>query len=60
MGVAWDPASKSVYVMQHGRDQLAQLWPEYFDEAYSAENPAEEFLRLATARTSCGPTATTT
>jgi glucose/arabinose dehydrogenase len=47
VAIAWDPFSKSVYVAQHGRDQLNQLWPELFDENDNAENPAEEFLRLS-------------
>ena len=46
VAIAWDPASKAVFVLQHGRDQLDQLWPDLFDEQANAENPAEEFLKL--------------
>lgn len=38
--------SGSVWVVQHGRDQLDALWPERFDAAYNAENPGEELIRL--------------
>lgn len=36
----------ALYALQHGRDQLHQNWPDLFDEKKSAENPAEEFLRV--------------
>lgn len=47
VALAWDPESQSVYMVQHGRDQLNTLWPDYFDEKDNAEIPSEEFLRLA-------------
>ncbi len=34
-----------LYAAIHGRDQLT-LWPDHFDAAMSAENPAEEFVRI--------------
>lgn len=37
----------TLWAMQHGRDQLFQNWPTLFDEAYSAENPAEELLQVS-------------
>lgn len=37
----------SLWAAQHGRDQLFQNWPEHFDAQESAENPAEELLRVA-------------
>jgi glucose/arabinose dehydrogenase len=40
---AGDP--NALYVVQHGRDQLAQNWGKLFNERQSAENPAEELFR---------------
>ena len=36
----------ALYAVQHGRDQLHQLWPDLFDTATSAAQPAEELLRI--------------
>lgn len=41
----WDKASDALYFVQHGRDQLSQLWPDYFTDQDNAEMPAEEFHR---------------
>jgi len=38
--------NNALYVVQHGRDQLFQNWGKYFNERESAENPAEELLRV--------------
>jgi glucose/arabinose dehydrogenase len=38
--------SDALYVVQHGRDQLFQNWGKFFNERESAENPAEELLRV--------------
>jgi glucose/arabinose dehydrogenase len=46
VGMAINPADKTLYVMQHGRDQLAANWPKYFDDAKSAETPAEELFHV--------------
>ena len=46
LGIAWDPATRAVYAMQHGRDSLATLFGAYFDDAESAELPSEELFRL--------------
>jgi glucose/arabinose dehydrogenase len=46
VAIDFDPRSGSVWVVQHGRDQLDSLWPERFDAAYNAENPGEELIRL--------------
>jgi glucose/arabinose dehydrogenase len=35
-----------LYATQHGRDQLFQSWPQYFNAGQSAENPAEELLQV--------------
>lgn len=44
VAVGWNPVSHNLYVVQHGRDQLHQLWPDLYDVKQSAELPAEEFL----------------
>lgn len=46
VAIAWNPSVQDVYVAQHGRDQLHQLWPDLYSEAENAELPAEELLRL--------------
>lgn len=40
------PLTGALYAAVHGRDQLAANWPEYFDEAKSAELPAEELVKV--------------
>ncbi|MEM6833285.1 MAG: PQQ-dependent sugar dehydrogenase [Pseudomonadota bacterium] len=37
----------SLYLAQHGRDQLSDLWPGYFGQADNTEKPAEEFHRVS-------------
>ena len=46
VAMAISPDDRTLYVMQHGRDQLAQNWPKFFDEAKSAETPAEELFHV--------------
>ncbi|MEZ4699313.1 MAG: PQQ-dependent sugar dehydrogenase [Rhodothermales bacterium] len=46
MGLAWDPATKSIYATQHGRDDLARLFPDLFTAEQSADLPAEEFYKV--------------
>ena len=46
VSITINPADRQLYVMQHGRDQLAQNWPKMFDEAKSAETPGEEMFRI--------------
>lgn len=46
VGMAINPADQTLYVTQHGRDQLYQNWPKHFDEAKSAETPAEELFHV--------------
>lgn len=40
----WNPVTKQLYALQHGRDQLSTLFPDLFTNEQSAELPAEEFL----------------
>lgn len=42
----WHPRLRQLFVVQHGRDQLHQLFPKLFSEEQSAELPAEELLRV--------------
>lgn len=44
VAIAWNPLSRKLYVVQHGRDQLDHLWPELFSPEQNAELPAEEFF----------------
>lgn len=46
MGLAINPVDGKLYTTQHGRDQLFQSWPQYFDAKFSAENPAEELVQV--------------
>lgn len=42
----WNDMVDQLYVVQHGRDQLHSLWPDYFTEKDNAELPAEEFFQV--------------
>lgn len=44
VALEWDAESKQLFALQHGRDQLFQLYPDLFDAKQSAELPSEEFL----------------
>jgi glucose/arabinose dehydrogenase len=44
IALTWNSSNNKLYVVQHGRDQLYQLFPEYYTEQQGAELPAEEFL----------------
>jgi glucose/arabinose dehydrogenase len=46
VALAVDPATGSVFAAQHGRDQLAANWPKLYNDAQSAELPAEVVFRL--------------
>ncbi len=46
VAIGYNSSSKNVYVLQHGRDQLNQFFPEYYTQEQSAELPAEEFFLL--------------
>jgi len=46
MGLAVNPVDGKLYATQHGRDQLFQSWPQYFNAQQSAENPAEELVQV--------------
>jgi len=46
VGLDWNTATNSLFVMQHGRDQLHDLFPELYDTKQSAELPAETMYEL--------------
>jgi glucose/arabinose dehydrogenase len=46
VAIAIEPRSNDLYVVQHGRDNLAQNWGALFSNEKSAETPAEELFRV--------------
>lgn len=46
VGLDWNNSVNQLYAMQHGRDQLSQLFPNMYTDAQSAELPGEEFLEI--------------
>ena len=46
MGLAINPVNGKLYATQHGRDQLFQNWPKYFNAEQGAANPAEELVEV--------------
>lgn len=46
VALTWNDAVGSLYVAQHGRDQLHQFFPEMYSQKQSAELPAEEFFKI--------------
>lgn len=46
VGLDWNTQTNSLFVMQHGRDQLYDNWPKYYDVKTSAELPAETMYNL--------------
>ncbi len=44
VATSWNDTVNELYVVQHGRDQLHQFFPELYDTEESAELPAEEFF----------------
>ncbi|WP_020527785.1 PQQ-dependent sugar dehydrogenase [Flexithrix dorotheae] len=47
VAIDWNFKDNALYALQHGRDQLSHLFPEYYTQEQSAELPAEEFLKIA-------------
>ena len=47
MGLDWNFETNSLYAIQHGRDQLDHLWPDFYTKEQNAELPAEEFLQVS-------------
>ena len=46
VGLDWNTVTNTLFVMQHGRDQLSDLYPQYWNEKQSAELPAECMYEL--------------
>lgn len=46
VGLDWNNATNTLFVMQHGRDQLNNLFPQLYDSVQSAEIPAEEMFEV--------------
>ncbi len=46
VGLTWNKQANELYAMQHGRDDLARLFPELYTTQQSAELPGEEFLLI--------------
>jgi len=42
----WDPNSKSLYTVSHGRDDFRLLWPDLYTPWQSAMQPAEELFKV--------------
>jgi len=41
VGLDWNAAASQLFVMQHGRDQLHDNWPQFYNDQESAQLPAE-------------------
>ncbi|MDO7884496.1 PQQ-dependent sugar dehydrogenase [Hymenobacter cheonanensis] len=41
VGLDWNSQDNELFVMQHGRDQLSDNWPQFYNEKQSAQLPAE-------------------
>lgn len=46
VGLDWNTANNALFVMQHGRDGLHDLFPDMYDTKTSAELPAEAMYQL--------------
>lgn len=46
VGLDWNTQSNSLFVMQHGRDQLNSFYPNLYTDAQNAELPAETMYEL--------------
>ena len=46
IGLDWNKADNSLYVTQHGRDQLNTLYPDLYDAKANAEQPAETMYKI--------------
>ncbi|WP_236973728.1 PQQ-dependent sugar dehydrogenase [Membranihabitans maritimus] len=46
VALRWSSTANALYSVQHGRDQLSTLWPDYFDNKQSALLPSEDFLLI--------------
>jgi glucose/arabinose dehydrogenase len=54
VGLDWNTGTNTLFVMQHGRDQLNNLYPEMYTEQQSADLPAEELFEVKKAGANFG------
>ena len=46
MGLDWNQTNNTLYVMQHGRDNLNSSWPDLYNPKQSAELPSEAMYMI--------------
>ncbi len=46
LAMAWHRQTRALYVVQHGRDELSELWPDRFTSEQGELLPAEEMLKI--------------
>jgi glucose/arabinose dehydrogenase len=46
VALTWNDNANSLYVVQHGRDQLRSLWPDLYTQEESNLLPASEFFKV--------------
>jgi len=46
VGLDWNQEVNELFVMQHGRDQLGQMYPQFYTEKQGDELPAEEMFMV--------------
>ena len=46
VGLDWNVDNDALYVMQHGRDQLHTLWPDFYTVEQNAELPSEAMYKV--------------
>lgn len=49
VALSWNTQHDALYFLQHGRDQLDALWPEFYGPRDNALRTAEEFLKVSEA-----------
>lgn len=42
----WNHEDRNLFALQHGRDNLSRVWPEYYSAWQSALLPSEEFFKV--------------
>ena len=46
VAMTWNPNDKTLYIVQHGRDDLHRTWPALYSRWQSTLLPSEEFLKV--------------
>lgn len=47
LAIDWNKATKSLFAMVHGRDQLGGFWPKVFNKKQNADLPSEQFIEVS-------------